>query len=379
MVAQNLPPHEGPHRIFWIPELLRAIFDHLEPYDYQLRAVCLVNTTWAELGLDIHWSSTSETSLLRVGLLTAPSRRQFYASKVVRLTLDRCLAFLARLEFPRLLHVDYMFPDGESAVEYHANVQTWLPRSVSSLSFSDGSDPFSSPNMLVFYAQLRALQELRFLWLDMPYYDRITAAMIERVSASVRDPFARLRLLEAVVDAGALRLLAPMLRRNARITHLKLVISGKHRHDAVLPKLAKLETLTSLSVHLLLPTALANDHILTLRQLRLLRTLEVSGKGLRAPSFGDKELALLLADLGQLRTFTWSMRCAVSAAALPLIGASLPQLYDLDIPVSFQLRALDNFNGSAPLFPMLYWLSVNLFDDIRSKIPSSCTDDDEIS
>ncbi len=341
--------------------------------------MCLVNTTWAELGLDIRWSTTSETRLLRVDLLTAPSRRQFYASKVVRLNLDRCLAFLARLDFPRLRHVRYKLTHGEPADEYHANVQTWLPRSVSSLTFGDGRDPLRDPDMLVFYAQLGALQEMRFAGLDQPYFDRITAAMILSVRTSVRDPFARLRLLEAVLDAGALRLLAPVLRRSARITHLNLVISRTRSPDAVLPTLAQLGTLTSLSVQLLLPTSLANDHILSLRQLRLLRTLVVIGKELSAPTFGDKELALLLADLQQLRTFTWSIHCAVSPAALALIGASLPQLHGLDIPVTFQLRVLDKFDGSAPVFPVLQRIEVNLFDEIRSQIPTSCEDEDELS
>jgi hypothetical protein len=77
------------------------------------------------------------------------------------LHLGYCLAFLARLDFPRLRHVKFATGHaGQSVRDYHANAQTWLPRGVVSLSLPYFRSSELGPDGLVFYAALGSLETL---------------------------------------------------------------------------------------------------------------------------------------------------------------------------------------------------------------------------
>jgi hypothetical protein len=194
------------------------------------------------------------------------------------------------------------------------------------------------------------------------------------VTTNVGQPFALLRSLEARIDADALHLLAPVLRRNARLGHINLNISyGSAR---VLRNVAQWETLTAALVRLPANTSLSNRHILALQQLRQLRQLRVVGMRVRAQEFGDSEQATLLSRLGQLRQLMWDVDCAVSPTALRIIGSSCPLLRCLDMTAVFQLRALDD-DGLAPYFPVLESLDTGTFEEIRRHLGLSAAADED--
>jgi hypothetical protein len=73
------------------------------------------------------------------------------------------------------------------------------------------------------------------------------------------------------------------------------------------------------------------------------------------------------------------MHFNVSPDALPMLGIGLPLLERLEIPVGFRLRALDSFDGSAPLFAWLRIAIVHLFDELRPHMPVRDDDEDKLS
>jgi hypothetical protein len=379
-MADGVISRVGPHRIFLIPELLLAVLEHFEPNNRHLCAVCLVNTKWAQLGLERLWSTASDRKLIRVSFLTTPERCKFYASLVVRLDVFGSVRFVAQQDFRRLKHASFWFQPNKGAELHHAVVQRWLlPRWLTSLTFCPPYNPFCRPGALVFYAQLGALQNLSFSAVGQPDYYPVTITMVQQVVDHVRDPFPQLRLLDVCLDTAALRLLAAVFVCRSHFTSLHLTISAWRGCDAVFPTLAQLLTLESLRVQMLPPMVLDTDDLLRLRRLCALRTLELSGAQLDAPRFGDRDLALLLADLWQLRRLHLWMRSDVSVAALPMIGISLPQLQHLEMPVQFRLRALDDYDAAAPLFPLLRKAILHIFEELRPHIPVQDPDEDELA
>ncbi len=368
--STNVDSH-GIHRLFLIPELLLAVVERLGNDNRSLRAACLVNTAWARHGLGLIWRSTKEEHLLRVA--TTTSRRQFYAAMVQHLSLDRCLAFLARLNFPRLRHVDcgcadsgYIYGESRRARDYHANVQAWLPPGVTSLSIPQCGEWLLPPQAFVYYATLGSLEALCLI--DKGGGGAVSIAMAQHLAAAARGPscppvFPRLHSLRMYIDAAALQQLAPVLRRSARLlTDVALHMSSMDA--SVLPSVALLETLTAARVALPRWSTLSNPHILALGQLRSLRRLTVAGLDIVAPDFGDSELTLLLARLTQLQRLTWFVDCALSPAALGIISVHCPLLQCLRISGMFSLRALDHAAEPVPQFPLLEILIVDHFQEV---------------